>query len=89
MRWRRCVRPLGALAFVSLVVFALRGRVGVRPRAVRVRGAVQRQDGDEENAVFLRGDVSRAQLEHAFADQVVSIWQYGVGDRVEMALIEQ
>ena len=62
--------------------------LGAGERALRIRGAVQEWDGEERNTVFLREPVPGGELAEKFGGRVVSIWQYGVGDGVEMALIE-
>ena len=63
--------------------------LGEAEQAVQVRGAVQQYAGAEHNTVFLRDLVSAEKLEETFGGRVVSIWQYGIGDRVEVVLIEQ
>jgi hypothetical protein len=67
--------------------------IGEGEHAYRLRGAVRPQvghSGDVEantqiDAVFLHDDVDAATLRDAFVGKVVSIWNYGVGDRVEIA----
>ena len=52
-------------------------------------GAWQGGDADDErNFVKFTEDVPAVDLQHVFADRTVSIWQYGVGDRLEIARVE-
>jgi len=58
-------------------------------RAFQVAGAWQGGDADDErNFVQFTEDVPAVDLQHVFADRTVSIWQYGVGDRLEIARVE-
>ena len=58
-------------------------------RAFQVAGAWQGGDADDErNFVKFTEDVPAVDLQHVFADRTVSIWQYGVGDRLEIARVE-
>jgi hypothetical protein len=71
--------------------------IGEGEQAYRLRGAVRPQvghSGDVENntqidAVFLRDVVDAVALRDAFEGKVVSIWNYGVGDRVEIARLSK
>ncbi len=65
-------------------------------KAYRTRGATRRQigpDGNLEpgtkvNALILEDPVPAAELEAAFAGKVITIWQYAVGDEVEIARVQ-
>jgi len=55
-----------------------------------LRGAVQtstRSEGGGENRIFLHNPTSANDLEAAFGGSILSIWQYGVGDSVEVAKV--
>lgn len=54
--------------------------LGEGHRARRVRGAVR----DMPSEVFFAEPVPAADLQADYGGQVVSLWQYGVGDRVEV-----
>lgn len=54
--------------------------LGEGDKARRVRGAIR----DMPSEVFFAEHVPAADLERDYAGQVVSLWQYGVGDRVEV-----
>ncbi len=65
--------------------------LGEGEAAQSVRGAVQGRSRTEKpatNRVFLKNPVAARELEEAFKGRVVSIWQYGVGDSVEVARVE-
>ena len=53
----------------------------------QVAGAVQ-EDENERNTIYLQEPVDARKL-RALEHQSVSIWQYGVGDQLELALIEE
>ena len=56
---------------------------------MQVAGVWQGGDADdEENAIFLTDAVSADELARTLSDRTVSIWQYGVGDLVELAKID-
>jgi len=82
-------RPLADDELVPVPDYYAGSWLGEAEQAVQVRGAVQQYAGAEHNTVFLRDLVSAEKLEETFGGRVVSIWQYGIGDRVEVVLIEQ
>lgn len=57
--------------------------LGEGPLARPVQGAVR----DTSSKIFLREAVPAATLEKDYGGKVISLWQYGVGDRVELARI--
>lgn len=62
----------------------------------RTRGASRRQigpdghlaPGTKVNTLVLEDRVPAAQLKAAFLDKIIDIWQYAVGDQVEVARVE-
>jgi hypothetical protein len=54
-----------------------------------VAGIWQGGDADDErNSIFLTDSVSADELARTLSDRTVSIWQYGVGDLLELAKID-
>jgi hypothetical protein len=55
----------------------------------QVAGIWQGGDADDErNSIFLTDSVSADELARTLSDRTVSIWQYGVGDLLELAKID-
>ncbi|MDA0747628.1 MAG: heparinase II/III family protein [bacterium] len=62
--------------------------LGEGKTALQLRGAAQHRSS-QPNSVFLQDNILASELERTLKDQVVSIWQYGVGDRAEIVCIEE
>jgi len=59
--------------------------LGEGDEACRLRGCARLSD--RETRVYVRDGLSADELERRFGDEVISIWQYGRGDRVELAVV--
>jgi hypothetical protein len=57
--------------------------LGEGKQARQLKGAV----GDTQSQLLLRGIAPRADLEQQYQGKVVRIWQYGIGDQIEIARI--